>query len=146
MKRRARVMGVVVSSLLMVTALAVAQDGPPSGKVWVESKSVALGVGVSWGDGKLTFQGKDHIFNVKGLSVVDLGVSKVTANGEVFNLKKLSDFDGNYVAGTAGATVGGGAGAVIMKNQNGVVMKLTSTSQGVQLTLAGAGVDVKLKN
>ena len=146
MKRRARVMGVVVSSLLMVTALAVAQDGPPSGKVWVESKSVALGVGVSWGDGKLTFQGKDHIFNVKGLSVVDLGVSKVTANGEVFNLKKLSDFDGNYVAGTAGATVGGGAGAVIMKNQNGVVMKLTSTSQGVQLTLAGSGVDVKLKN
>ena len=146
MKLRARVMGVVVSSLLMMTALAVAQDGPPSGKVWVESKSVALGIGVSWGDGKLTFQGKDHVFNVKGLSVVDLGVSKVTANGEVFNLKKLSDFDGNYVAGTAGATVGGGAGAVIMKNQNGVVMKLTSTSQGVQLTLAGSGVDVKLKN
>jgi len=146
MKVRARVMGVVVSSLLMMTALAVAQDGPPSGKVWVESTSVALGIGVSWGDGKLTFQGKDHVFNVKGLSVVDLGVSKVTANGEVFNLKKLSDFDGNYVAGTAGATVGGGAGAVIMKNQNGVVMKLTSTSQGVQLTLAGAGVDVQLKN
>ena len=146
MKLRARVMGVVVSSLLMVTALAVAQDGPPSGKVWVESTSVAIGIGVSWGDGKLTFQGKDHIFNVKGLSVVDLGVSKVTANGEVFNLKKLSDFNGNFVAGEAGATVGGGAGAVIMKNQNGVVMKLTSTSQGVQLTLAGAGVDIKLKN
>ena len=146
MKLRARVMGVVVSSLLMVTALAVAQDGPPSGKVWVESTSVAIGIGVSWGDGKLTFQGKDHIFNVKGLSVIDLGVSKVTANGEVFNLKKLSDFNGNYVAGTAGATVGGGAGAVIMKNQNGVVLKLTSTSQGVQLTLAGSGVDIKLKN
>jgi hypothetical protein len=146
MKLRARVMGVVVSSLLMVTALAVAQDGPPSGKVWVESKSVALGIGVSWGDGKLTFEGKDHVFTVKGLSVIDLGVSKVTANGEVFNLKKLSDFDGNYVAGKAGATVGGGAGVAIMQNQNGVVMKLTSTSQGVQLTLAGAGVDVKLKN
>jgi hypothetical protein len=25
-------------------------------------------------------------------------------------------------------------------------MKLTSTSQGVQLTLAGAGVDIQLKN
>jgi hypothetical protein len=146
MKLRARVMGVVVSSLLMMTALAVAQDGPPSGKVWLESKSVALGIGVSWGDGKLTFEGKDRPFTVKGLSVIDLGVSKVTATGEVFNLKKLSDFDGNYVAGKAGATVGGGAGAVVMQNQNGVVMKLTSTSQGVQLTLAGAGVDVKLKN
>jgi hypothetical protein len=146
MKARGRVMGVVVSSLLMVSALAIAQDGPPSGKVWVESTSVALGIGVSWGDGKITFQGKDHVFTVKGLSVVDLGVSKVTANGEVFNLKKLTDFNGNYVAGTAGATVGGGAGAVIMKNQNGVVMKLTSTSQGVQLTLSGSGVDFQLKN
>ena len=37
MKVRARVMGVVVSSLLMVSALAIAQDGPPSGKVWLES-------------------------------------------------------------------------------------------------------------
>jgi hypothetical protein len=146
MKVRAKVMGVVVSSLLMVSALAIAQDGQPSGKVWVESTSVALGIGVSWGDGKLTFQGKDHVFSVKGLSVIDLGVSKVTANGEVFNLKKLTDFNGNYVAGTAGATVGGGAGAVIMKNQYGVVMKLTSTSQGVQLTLAGSGVDIQLKN
>jgi hypothetical protein len=107
---------------------------------------VALGIGVSWGDGKLTFQGKDHVFDVKGLSVIDLGVSKVTATGEVFNLKKLSDFSGNYVAGQAGATVGGGAGAVIMKNQNGVVMKLTGVGQGVQLTRAGSGVDVKLKN
>jgi hypothetical protein len=145
MMLRARVMGVAVSSLLMVSALAFAQDGPPSGKVWVESTSVALGVGVSWGDGKLTFQGKDHVFSVKGLSVIDLGVSKVTATGEVFNLKKLSDLDGNYVAGKAGAAVGGGAGAVIMQNQNGVVMRLTGTGQGVQLTVAAAGVDVKLK-
>src|SRR4030095_1090346 len=118
MKVRGRVMGVVVSSLLMVSALAIAQDGPPSGKVWVESRSVALGIGVSWGDGKLTFQGKEHVFSVKGLSVVDLGVSKVTANGEVFNLKKLTDFNGNYVAGTAGATVGGGAGGVSSETQH----------------------------
>jgi post-segregation antitoxin (ccd killing protein) len=40
MKLRARVMGVVVSSL-MVTALAVAQDGRPRAR-WVESTSVAM--------------------------------------------------------------------------------------------------------
>jgi hypothetical protein len=146
MKLRSKVIGIALSSVLMVSALAVAQDGPPSGKVWMESRSVAIGIGVSWGDGKLTFQNKDHVFDVKGLSVIDLGVSKVTATGEVFNLKKLTDFNGNYVAGQAGATVGGGAGAIIMKNQNGVVMKLTGVGQGVQLTLAGSGVDVKLKN
>jgi len=51
-------------------------------------------------------------------------------------LKKLADFNGNYTAAGAGATVGGGAGATIMKNQNGVVIELTSTTQGASLKLA----------
>ena len=135
---------ITLVGILMVASAVAAQD-KPSGKVWVESKSVAVGIGVSWGDGKLTYQGKEYPFSVNGLSVVDLGVAKVTANGEVFNLKKLSDFSGNYVAGEAGAAVGGGAGAVTMKNQHGVVMKLTGTGTGVKFTLAGKGVDVKLK-
>ena len=146
MKRLAFISRMVMVSVLVAATFAVAQEGKPSGKVSVESKSVALGVGVSWGDGVLTFQGKDHKFSVNGLSVVDLGVAKVSATGEVFNLKKLSDFAGNYVAGEAGAAVGGGAGAITLKNQHGVVMKLTGTGTGVKFTLAGKGVDVKLKS
>ena len=134
-----------LAAILMMVTVVAAQDGPPSGKVSVESKSVALGIGVSWGDGVLSFKGKDHKFSVNGLSVVDLGVAKVSATGEVFNLKKLSDFSGNYVAGEAGAAVGGGAGAITLKNQKGVVMRLTGTGTGVKFTLAGKGVDVKLK-
>jgi hypothetical protein len=135
-----------VVGLLVAATFGMAQEGPPSGKVSVESKSVALGVGVSWGDGKLTYKGKEHVFSAEGLSVVDLGVSKVTAAGEIFNLKKLSDFSGNYVAGQAGAAVGGGAGAILMKNQHGVVMKLTGTGAGVKLAAGAEGLDVKLKN
>jgi hypothetical protein len=128
-----------------MAAIASSQDGPPSGKVTVQSKSVALGVGVSWGDGKLSYRGKEYPFSVNGLSVVDLGVSRVTAAGDVFNLDKIEDFSGNYVAAAGGATVGAGAGAIVMKNQHGVVMRLTGTGQGVQLTLASKGVDVELK-
>jgi hypothetical protein len=146
MKQLAFITRVMVVGILVAATFAVAQEGAPSGKVTVESKSVAIGVGVSWGDGVLTFQGKDHKFSVNGLSVVDLGVAKVSATGEVFNLKKLSDFSGNYVAGEAGAAVGGGAGAITLKNQKGVVMRLTGTGTGVKFTLAGKGVDVKLKN
>lgn len=135
-----------VVGLLVAATFGMAQEGPPSGKVSMESKSVARGIGVSWGDGKLTYAGKEHVFSVDGLSVVDLGGSKVTATGEVFNLKKLSDFSGNYVADQAGATAGGGAGAMTMKNQHGVVMKLTGTGTGVELTAGAKGLDVKLKN
>jgi hypothetical protein len=145
MKRNPRgwVVGAVIG-LALVTGVA-AQDDKPSGTVQMESTSVAVGIGVSWGDGTLTYGGNQHKFSVSGLSVIDLGISKVTAKGEVFNLKKLEDFSGNYVAAQAAGTLGGGAGVVAMRNQNGVVIKLTSTSTGVQLTLAGEGVNVKLK-
>jgi hypothetical protein len=132
-------------ALFSTVATAEEKEGKPSGTVTVESKSVAVGIGVSWGDGVLTYKGKQYKFSMSGLSVVDVGVSKVTAKGKVFHLKKLEDFSGNYVAAAAGATVGGGAGGTAMKNQNGVVMKLTETSKGLQFTLAAEGVDIKLK-
>ena len=124
---------------------AIAAKNDTTGTVTVESKSVALGIGVSWGDGVLTFRGKTHKFSVDGLSVVDLGIAKVSARGTVKNLKNLEDFSGNYVAAGAGAAVGGGASVVALKNQNGVEMKLTATTQGVKLALATAGINIKLK-
>ncbi len=60
--------------------------------------------------------------------------------------KKVEDFAGNYTAAVAGGAVGGGSGVAALKNQNGVEMALTATGQGVKLSLAGAGVTIKLKN
>jgi len=129
--------------VMLLAVTAGAQE--PSGKVAIESKSVAVGIGVTWGDGKLMYQGKEHKFSVNGLSVVDVGVSKISTTGNVYHLKKLSDFSGNYAAAEAQAAVGAGKGVMAMRNQNGVVMELTSTATGIQFTLAPKGVEVKLK-
>jgi hypothetical protein len=131
--------------LLLATVAGAQQKDTPVGKVSIESKTIAAGVGVSWGDGKLTYQGKDYPFSISGLSVADVGIAKVSATGDVYNLKTLSEFSGNYVAGQAGMAVGGGAGGVAMQNQNGVVIQLTATGTGVKFTLGPKGVDVKLK-
>ncbi len=74
-----------------------------------------------------------------------MGIQRATATGDVSNLKKLADFSGNYVAGAAGATVGGGAGVTTMKNQNGVVIDLKSTTQGASLKLAAEGLKLTLE-
>jgi hypothetical protein len=137
------VFGLSLASI--VTAISMTAGQTDTGKVTLESKSVAIGIGVSWGDGVLEYQGKKYPFTVNGLSVLDLGISKVTARGDVTKLKKVEDFSGNYVAAGAGVTVGGGASAIALKNQNGVEMTLTATTQGVKLALATAGVDIKLK-
>jgi hypothetical protein len=120
-------------------------QGDTSGKVTLESKSIAVGVGVSWGDGVLEYRGKKYPFTVEGLSVLDLGVAKVSAQGTVTNLKKLEDLNGNYVLAATGGAVGGGAGVAALENQNGVEMALTATGQDVKLSIAQGGVAFKLK-
>jgi hypothetical protein len=136
----------VALGCLGVLAVALAAEPAPSGTVKITSKAVALGVGVTWGDGTLNYQGKTHSFSVDGLSVADLGISSVTSSGEVFNMTKLSDFSGNYAAGEAGIAIAGGPSDVVLKNQNGVVIRLHGTQQGGRLTLAAQGVKLQIKN
>jgi len=138
------ILGLSIAVFLAASGTAPAQSDT-SGKLTLESKSVAVGVGVSWGDGVLEYRGKKYSFTVEGLSVLDLGIAKVTARGDVKNLKKLEDFNGNYAMVAAGGGAGGGAGAAVLKNQNGVEMALMATGQGVKLSAAQGGVDVKLK-
>lgn len=130
---------------LMPLAWADYEDHP-SGTVNITSKSVAVGVGVNWGDGTLDFQGAPHHFSVEGLSVLDLGISKITTRGEVFDLRDLGDFSGNYVAAAAGIAVAGGVNDVIMKNEHGVVLRLHGTEKGVRLQAGAQGVTIKVKD
>ena len=134
---------VVVVCMLTVN-FAVAEETTPSGTITMESHSVALGFGVNWGHGTLKFKGKEYKFKLNGLSVVDLGVSNVSAAGEVYHLRHLSDFAGTYNAASAGIAVAAGVGASYLENQHDVVIKITSKKQGVQFTLAAEGLRLKL--
>jgi hypothetical protein len=127
-----------------LSALAMAQDKKPDATLTLSEGSVAVGIGYSWGKGTLTYKGKKYPVKVEGLSVGEVVVTRATATGNVFNLKKLEDFDGNYVAGGAAGTVGGGAGISAMKNQNGVNIELKSTTQGASLKLAGEGIKLSV--
>ena len=49
---------------LAVVTMVMAAEPAPSGTVKLTSKAVAVGVGVSWGDGTLTFGGKPYAFSV----------------------------------------------------------------------------------
>jgi hypothetical protein len=122
-----------------------AKEEKPNATLRLSGKSVAAGIGFSWGKGTLTYRGKDYPVSVKGLSLVKVGITKVTASGKVYNLKKLHDFDGNYTAAGAGMTLAGGGSAIAMKNQNGVRVVLGATTRGVDVTIGGAGVDMAIK-
>jgi len=140
---------------LSIGALASCTSSPPppvttapvgstEGTVSFSGGAVALGVGFQWGSGTLTYRGQQYPFKLNGLSVVDVGVTRVSGSGTVHNLRNVADFSGNYVSVSAGATLAGGGSIGTLRNQNGVVIDGVSTSQGVRLTLAPGGVSITL--
>ena len=64
--------------------------------------AAAPGIGFQWGSGVLTYGGVDYPFRVSGISIIDVGLARVTGSGRVSGLRSLSDFNGNYVAVNAG--------------------------------------------
>ena len=140
--------GVVVAVLVGVILMAgtvLAQDKPDATLVF-HGGSVAAGIGWSWGSGTLTYQGQQYPFSVEGLSVGGtVGGASVTGSGDVYGLKSLDDFNGNYTAAAAGITVGGGAEGTAMQNQKGVVIKVVATTTGLTFNLSTAGVKFTLK-
>jgi len=140
-----KILGLPLLGTMLLLALAVHAAETPDARVKLTGKALSAGVGYSWGSGVLTYQGKDYPFSVSGLSAGNIGASSATLAGDVYNLKNLDDFNGNYTSAGAGATVAGGAGGMTMKNQNGVVMNVAGTTKGLSFKLGVDGVKVQLK-
>lgn len=134
-----------IMALLAGTAGA-ADEKKPDATVKLSEGSMALGIGWSWGHGVLSYKGKTYKFKVEGLSVGEVGVTSAEAAGNIYNLKKLEDFEGVYSVASAGASAAGkGATATAVSNQNGVSMALTSKTKGTSLKVAVEGLKVKLE-
>ena len=123
----------------------VAADAQPDATLTLKGGSIAAGIGYTWGHGDLEYHRSSRRFSIKGVSIVDVGATNFSASGQVYNLKKLADFSGNYVAAGAGITIAGGGTALYLKNEHGVVVKLVSTDVGLRFTLSADGVHVALK-
>ena len=148
-----------LSSLLLAGSLGLAATALPTGAhaadplkpgrvdgtVVLTSHAIAVGVGYEWGNGVLRFHGHRYPFNVKGLSIADVGLAKVQARGRVYGLHNLADFSGTYAAVTGEATVGQGEGGQFLKNGNGVELRLDQSTKGARLTGSGGGVDITLR-
>ena len=131
--------------MVAATTAGAGEKATPSGKVTMQSTSIAVGIGVTWGDGKLTFKGKDYPFSIDGLTLVDWGISKAQAEGDVYNLTDPAKLGGTYLAAEAGLTLAGGMGGMVLRNQDNVVLHLRSVSQGARLQLGTSGLIIKMK-
>lgn len=143
--RHSMIKVLTIAGMLLIAAAGRGFAEAPDGTVRLTGKSVAAGVGFSWGSGVLTYKGREYQFTVTALSAGDIGVTTTELSGEVFNLKNLDDFDGNYTSFNAGVTLAGGGAGAVMRNQSGVVINLVGTTQGLNFELGVNGIKIELK-
>jgi hypothetical protein len=108
-------------------------------------------LGVGDGDGVLTFRGRHYRFTVSGMSLgATIGASTTRLVGQALNLKGPESIEGTYTAIGAGGALAGGAGSVRLRNTNGmmtngVILQLSGPKVGVELSVAAAGVRIRLR-
>jgi hypothetical protein len=149
-KKMARnlIVSLIAGSVLLLSNIAQVPAQEPDGTVKITRRSVSEAVGLSWGDGVLTFRGKDYAFTFQAsglLRELDPSIAVAELSGQVFNLKNLEDFNGNYKIVKAGRSVSGGGGFAEIKNQKGVVLNMTAARGGHKFTLGAAGMTIELK-
>jgi hypothetical protein len=118
----------------------------PAGTVEMHQIQAAFIGSGNTGDGTLRFRGRSYPFTVSGLGIGGIGVSTLEAEGEVYDLAKADDFEGAYVQGRYGFAIGEeSGGALWLKNDKGVVMRLKTKRTGLMLSLGGDAVVVTFK-
>jgi hypothetical protein len=79
-----------------------------------------------------------------------IGASTTRLVGQALNLRGPESIEGTYTAIGAGGALAGGAGTVRLRNTNGVmtngvILQLSGPKVGVELSVAAAGVSIRLK-
>ena len=138
-------LAMVVLLLAAVTPGTAQQTYYPVGTISIDMTSVAVGVGFSSGSGVLRYNGQRYLFKIDGLSVGGVGIASISAVGNVYHMRNVSQFAGNYAAAGAGIALAGGRAGLTMQNQNGVVINLYAVQQGVELNIGPQGFNITMQ-
>ncbi len=141
--------GFLVATALAVSVPAFAKQdpgapGPVVGRVTITARAAAVGVGYTWGNGELTYAGHHYRFSIKGVTVADVGFSRIVGHGRVYNLHRLEDFNGTYGAATGEATLGNGLGGQFLKNGQGVELRIDDVTKGARLSGSADGIQLEI--
>ena len=139
----------VLAVLLAMTVPAAAADDEKlikTATLDITQTRVSFLVSGNAGGGVLHYQGKDYPFSVGGLGIGGIGISKLEAAGDVYNMTDRKQFTGVYSAFRTGYAAGdSGKGKLWLKNADGVVLQLRGKSEGVALNLGADAVDISFK-
>jgi hypothetical protein len=152
-----------VALLWAVPPVAAGQKGTagdkaptPDGRFQIMTTSISPGMGASYADGRFSFKGQDHKFRVEARTLADPNVTnylagqQIAIEGQVYNLKDVSDFAGTYtrVKPEVVKAMGGSSRDSVFQNDKGVVVRVTrriKQNEALDVRLLGDSFNVTLK-
>jgi len=142
-----KLLGLIAGTILLLSnSFSAAEE--PDATIKITTRMAAPGIGLSWGDGVLIYKGQEipFTFQANGLfRNVDESITAAELSGQVFNLKNVADFAGNYQKAQEQDADSGAGSSATMKNEKGVMVNLVSTVAGRKFNLSREGLKVALK-
>jgi hypothetical protein len=103
-------------------------------------------IGVGGGSGTLVFRGHSYPLRISGMSFgATIGLSTTDLRGHAYRMRRPSDIEGVYSAIGAGVALAAGGAGIRLQNSRGVILELSGTRVGVDLSVAVSGVEVRLR-
>jgi hypothetical protein len=103
-------------------------------------------IGGSAGSGVLNFHGQRYAISIGGLSAgFVFGASETNFHGSVTNIRGPYDVAGVYGAAGAGAALGIGGQAIVLRNEKGAILTLTGQQIGLQVNLDLSGLSISVR-
>jgi len=129
----------------------------PDGKFQLMTTSIAPNMGVTWADGRFSFNNQDYKFRTEAQTEADQNVlttlagQQVVVEGQVYNLKNVSDFAGTYtrVKPEVVKAMGGTGRDPVYQNDKGVVVRVTrrgKTDPSLHVKLIGDSFKVTMRD
>ncbi len=117
-----------------------------SGTIRISVLKAGWFLGASGGSGTLTFHGRRYPLSIGGLSAgLVFGASKSELAGRVSNIRRPSDVTGVYGAAGAGAAIGSGAQAIVLRNSNGAILQMQGRQVGLEANLDLSGLQISMR-
>ena len=152
-----------VALLGIVTPVVAGQKGAagggapkPDGKFQMLTTSIAPDRGVSWADGRLSYNNQDYKFRVEANTytssevLTNLAGQQIAFEGNVYNLKNVGDFAGTYthLKPEIVKALGGTGRNPAFQNEKGVVLVVTRRTKfdyGLYVSLVGDSFKVTMQ-
>src|SRR3954469_23000238 len=131
---------------MVIAAASVSAAKADSGSVRISVLKGGWVIGANGGNGTLTFQGRRYPLSIGGVSYgFVFGASQTYLTGRVSNIRSASDVAGVYGAAGAGAVVGGGARAIVMRNEKGAILELSGQQRGLMVNADLSGMAISMR-